>query len=425
MSIPIDIPLPLPAPEGVLKILLVVTFIVHILFVGLMVGGAYWSVIFKLLARLPGREDPFYERLARETLSTVTVNKSVAVVLGVAPLLLIGLSYTSYWYTANMITVRAFLSIIWLVILAFWLLYAYKYTWDSLQDRPMLHLSFGAAGCAIFTFVPLIFLANVNLMLLPFEWDSTGGFLEALLLPNVLPRYLHFLVAVCAMIGFFAAIYFWYLGRKSDDPFYGRAQRIGLKWALTATLLQGVFGSLVFLTLPDGAYSRSLLIHLGVAITLAAIVCMVLIRALKQTSGKLIIAACALLGVIALLMSVSRHIVRENLLREPRRLAEQRTRQYRADLAAFLEVYTPEGEKPRTGANLFNQYCASCHTRGRRLVGPSLEYMIEKYESSREEMIAFAVDPVKVNPDLPRMPKPMADKAEIKKIVDYILGGGG
>ena len=140
-GIPIDIPLPLPAPLGVLKLLLVITFIVHILFVGLMVGGAYWSVIFKFMSRLPGREDPFYDRLARETLSTVTVNKSIAVVLGVAPLLLIALAYTRYWYTANMITVGAFLSIVWLVILAFWLLYAYKYTWDSLARRPAIHLS--------------------------------------------------------------------------------------------------------------------------------------------------------------------------------------------------------------------------------------------------------------------------------------------
>ncbi len=423
MNIPIDIPLPLPAPEGVLKLLLVVTFIVHIFFVGIMVGGAYWSVIFKLLAKLPGKEDPFYERLARETLSTVTVNKSIAVVLGVAPLLLIGLTYTRYWYTANMITVKAYLSIVWLVILAFWLLYAYKYTWDRLAERPRIHLALGIGGCAIFSIVPLIFLANVNLMLLPFKWESTRGFLDALLLPNVLPRYLHFMVAVCAMIGFFAAVYFWYVGRKTDDPFYERAQRIGLKWALAATLMQGVFGTLVFVTLPAGAYSKTLLIHLGIAITLAALVCVALIRALQKTSGARIITACVLLAAIALLMSVSRHIVRENLLREPHMIAEQRTRQYQADLASFLAIYSSEDGEAQTGAGLFRQYCTACHTRGRRLVGPPLEHMMEKYADKREDMIAYVTSPVKIDPDFPRMPKPMADEAEIERIVDYILSG--
>jgi len=421
-GIPIDIPLPLPAPLGVLKLLLVVTFIVHILFVGLMVGGSYWSVIFKFMSRLPGREDPFYDRLARETLSTVTVNKSIAVVLGVAPLLLIALAYTRYWYTANMITVGAFLSIVWLVILAFWLLYAYKYTWDSLARRPKIHLSLGVMACAIFSFVPLIFLANINLMLLPFTWDSTSGFFEALLLANVLPRYLHFLTAVCAIIGFFTAVYFWYLGRKSDDPFYARASRIGLKWALTATLLQGIFGTLNFITLPKGSYSISLLIPIGIALALVVIVCIALIKALQTSSGGPIVASIALLGAIALLMGVIRHTVRENLLREPHAMAEQRTEEYRTALASFLETYTPEGKIALGGEELFKRYCASCHARDRVLVGPSLAFMREMYEGAEDEMIAFALDPTKVDPDLPKMPKPPADRDEIEQIVRYILG---
>jgi cytochrome c len=421
MNIPIDIALPLPAPEGMLKILLVITFIVHILFVGLMVGGTYWSVIFKLLAKLPGREDPFYERLARETLSTVTVNKSIAVVLGVAPLLLIGLTYTRYWYTANMITVKAYLSIIWLVILAFWLLYAYKYLWDRLAEKPQIHLALGLGACVVFSIVPLIFLSNINLMLLPYKWEATRGFLDAILLANVLPRYLHFLVAICAMIGFFAAVYFWYRGRNTGDPFYERAQKIGLQWALTGTLLQGIFGTIVFLTLPEGAYSKSLIIHILLAIALAAVVCIVLIRTLQQPSGAGIITACVLLAVIALLMSVARHVVRENLLKEPHQVAQQRTREFQADLGAFLETYSPEAGVELTGDVLFRQYCGACHVSGKRLVGPSLEYMVEKYEGKRGDMISYVTNPIKVNPDYPKMPKPVAGATEIEKIVDHIL----
>ena len=39
-------------------------------------------------------------------------------------------------------------------------------------------------------------------------------------------------------------------------------------------------------------------------------------------------------------------------------------------------------------------------------------------------MIAFVLNPVKVNPDLPQMPRPVADREEIETIVEYILGGG-
>jgi cytochrome c len=51
--VPKDIPLPLPLPEWLLVVILVVSFLVHILFVNLMVGGlllTLWSQI-----KVPGR----------------------------------------------------------------------------------------------------------------------------------------------------------------------------------------------------------------------------------------------------------------------------------------------------------------------------------------------------------------------------------
>ncbi|GAB4330857.1 MAG: hypothetical protein Kow0099_01740 [Candidatus Abyssubacteria bacterium] len=417
VGIPIDLPLPLPGPEGVLKVLLVITFIVHILFVGLMLGGAYWAVIYRAL----GSEDPFYERLAREIDVTVTINKSLAVVLGVAPLLLIGLTYTRYWYTANVMTAPFFLSIVWVVIIAFLFLFAYKYSWDRFAERPLVHLSLGLIACGLLTLVPLIFLANINLMLLPYKWDMVSGFAQALLLPNVLPRYLHFLVAVCAMTGFFAAAWFWYRGRGSDDPFYMRAQRVGLKWALAGTLLQGVFGPFLFVTLPDGSYSNLLFVLIGVSVAAIAIVCIVLIRGLQKTSGGPILVSVVLLAGVALLMSFMRHTVRENLLREPHRVAEERTRQYFAELAQFREVEAAEEPTPETGEQLFKRFCSSCHATNRTLVGPSIEYMRDKYAGKPEQMIEFVLKPVRVNPDLPAMPSPGTDRRQTEKIVDHIL----
>ncbi len=417
VGIPIDLPLPLPGPEDVLKVLLVITFIMHIFFVGLMLGGAYWAVIFKIL----GRDDPFYERLAREIDATVTINKSLAVVLGVAPLLLIGLTYTRYWYTANVMTAPFFLSIVWVVAAAFLFLFAYKYSWDMFADRSLVHLSLGLIACGLLTLIPLIFLTNINLMLLPYQWDMTKGFVQALLMPNVLPRYLHFLVATFAMIGFFAAVWFWYRGRNSDDPFYPRAQRVGLKWALVATLLQGLAGPFSFITLPEGSYSNQLFILIGFAIAAVAVVCIVLIRGLQKTSGGPIIASAMLLAAVAVLMSFMRHTVRENLLREPHLVAEERTRRYFADLSQFREAQAAEVAKPETGEELFKIFCASCHASDRVLVGPSLEYMRDKYEGKPEKMIEFVLQPSKVNPDLPAMPPPSITRQQAEKIVDHIL----
>ena len=108
---PRDILLPLPLPEWLLVALLVFSFLLHILFVNLMLGGAL--VAFWLEWR--GRREPALDALAHEIARTVTVNKSLAVVLGVAPLLSINVLYTVFFYSANALTGRAWISVVPLV----------------------------------------------------------------------------------------------------------------------------------------------------------------------------------------------------------------------------------------------------------------------------------------------------------------------
>lgn len=424
-NIPIDIPLGLPGGFTFLRVLLVLTFILHIFFVGLMMGGTYWSIIYRII----GFRDRFSLRLAKEILDTVTITKSLAVVIGVAPLLVISLIYTIYWYSAIQLTFPYFLSIVWLVILAFLLLYTYKYTWDDWKDtHPFLHLSIGASAAAIFTVVPFIFLNNINLMLLPFEWEKVKGFFDALLLPNVLPRYLHFIVADFANIGFFAAAYFWYVGRNSDDPFYPRARNIGLRWALIAILLQGVFGPLNLFTMPQGFYSTGLLVLVLVGIALVTATSVLVIWMFNQFSKRKLVGSLLLIGSVAIVMSFIRDTVRENLLQKPEQIAQRNSRLYFAAVDDFLKTYVPpeeskEHEKGPSGKDLFNRYCASCHAADHVLVGPPFTYMVEKYHDQPEKMLEFVLNPVKVNPELPRMPKPPVSEQQAHEIIEYILSG--
>lgn len=47
--------------------------------------------------------------------------------------------------------------------------------------------------------------------------------------------------------------------------------------------------------------------------------------------------------------------------------------------------------------------------------------MVEKYSNKKDEMVAYVLNPVKIDPDYPSMPKPSAGEDEIEKVVDYIL----
>lgn len=60
--VPNDIPLDLPLPEWLLVVLLVVSFLAHIVFVNLMLGGS----LLTLWAQLKGLREKEYDVLAHE-----------------------------------------------------------------------------------------------------------------------------------------------------------------------------------------------------------------------------------------------------------------------------------------------------------------------------------------------------------------------
>src|SRR5690606_37533180 len=104
----------------------------------------------------------------------------IAVVLGVGPLLIVSVIYTQYFYSSTILIGKAWLSVIIILIVAFLLLYLYKFTWDRWQTKKGIHLTVGSIGAIILLFVPLIFIVNVVSMLYPEEWAGANGFFHSL-----------------------------------------------------------------------------------------------------------------------------------------------------------------------------------------------------------------------------------------------------
>ena len=272
--LPHDIPLPLPLDRVLLQAVIVVLFLAHIIFVSFTVGGSLFAVVFEMI----GLRRPDFDTLARRITATITVNKSLAVVLGVGPLLAINVLYTIYFYSANALTGYAWISIVPLVAIAFLLMYAYKYSWDALARRKGLHLTIGWAGVLLFLIVPFIFLTNINLMLFPDRWTAVHGFLSALALPNVLPRYAHFLLACIALTALFMLGYFTQAGFPVESTFrqLGRPALRRLFYGIAggATALQLIAGPVVLVTLPRHGVSIFLIVVIvtGAVLGLSAIV---------------------------------------------------------------------------------------------------------------------------------------------------------
>lgn len=331
--VPRDIPLPLPMPEWVLVPLLIISFLAHILFVNLMVGGTFLEIIFQIL----GLKDKKYDLLAKRIAETVTVNKSLAVVLGVAPLLIINTLYTVYFYSANALTGTAFISIVPLVAVAFLIIYYHKYNWDKFEGRRKLHIAILSIAFAIFLFVPLVFVSNVNLMLFPERWGEIRGFISSIFISNVIPRYFHFFAGTMAVTGLFIA---WYFSRSKYPlktnltGFTKKGIRdTGLKITFFVTLSQIVFGPLLFFTLPWRGVTWGLAYIIITAISIAAVAMYYVWQEIRSDQkGRYLIKIILLLSLTVLLMGWGRHTYRSNVLSPHQKLMKQKTEQSKSQV---------------------------------------------------------------------------------------------
>ncbi len=107
----------------------VLTFALHILFVQLMLGTSaitIWGAF---------KNDDKWRRLAAAMLEIAKVSVSVAIVIGVAPLLFVQVVYDPHWYTSNVLSAQWVIGFIVILIFAYWAMYAYYFINGKNKDK--------------------------------------------------------------------------------------------------------------------------------------------------------------------------------------------------------------------------------------------------------------------------------------------------
>ncbi|MBL9094568.1 MAG: cytochrome ubiquinol oxidase subunit I [Planctomycetaceae bacterium] len=424
---PRDIPLALPAPEWLLQGAIVVFFILHILFVNLMLGGAILTLYFERLGYRRG--EPKFDALARRIAATVTVNKSLAVVLGVGPLLAMNVLYSVYFYSANALTGTAWVSIVPLAASAFLLLYWHKFSWEKMAGEKRRHMAILIVAVALLLAIPLIFLTNINLMLFPERWTSIAGFFSAAILPNVLPRYAHFLLATQAVTGLFLA---WHLGRRQhadlEDLTPPTLRRMFYRVTLYASLAQFLVGPTVYFTLPSRGVTNQMtgVILAGVTMALAGI--LFLWQEIYETDERIgrgyWFVVAFLFGTVCC-MALGRHLYREESIASHRTRMQERTAKFEVLSQAAFDDYQRELAKFPPEQRLFNFRCGACHAIDTVRVGPSLREIAGIYKDKPEGIVAWAMSPGKKRPSFPQMPKMShVGERDLTTIAQYMISAG-
>lgn len=431
IPIPRDIALPLPASPVALELLLLIAFLAHIVFVNLMVGGS----ILVLAFQIRGRKQPEFDTLARAIATTVTVNKSLAVVLGVAPLLLVNVLYTVHFYTANALTGTAWIMLIPAIAATFLLLYLHKFTWDRLRDHRSVHIAILGLAVVLLLLIPLVFIANVNLMTFPERWTSVRGFAGALAIPNVFPRYLHF-VAASLVLTSLAGV--WYVGRPAfpAEQLFHALDRAALRRAFysvafVGSLAQFIIGPLVLFTVPTQGLTAQVVSIVLIGAIVAVPATWGIWKELRdaQGAGRRLRFIAGYLAITVVAMGLGRHLYRGVALAEHRRAIQVATEEWGYDAAQAESDVRLGIMRAAAGVSegeaLFKANCGACHGLDRRVVGPPLVEIAQIYADDPDGIVTWARAPGKKRADMPQMPAMSSlGDAKLKAIAEHMLAAG-
>lgn len=288
--IPSPEPIALPGPEPLLHVLLVAGFLFHAIFMNIVLGGTPIMVLTEWIAQRT--QNLHFVRLGKTLAALLPGAMALAVVLGVAPLLFVQILYGQLMYTAAILIGNVWAMVIVMLIVGYYGLYLFKYGRSLLRDWPRLRLAIGIVSAAMFLCTALVFVTMSVLMLNPERWLAVHahGFIEALAVPSILPRYLHMVLAATAGAGMVLILYGvvlqspWRSRIKSlgeTPPNYGAwVVRYGAGWALVGTLPQIVVGPWLLMSLPpavrgvliDGGSTPSIVFFTALTFALLALV---------------------------------------------------------------------------------------------------------------------------------------------------------
>lgn len=230
----------IPVPWGWLYFFLILTFVLHLLFMNVMLGSAVMAFVRDLRKKDAD--------VVRDISGKLPYTIAFTVNLGVAPLLFVQVLYGQFMYVSSVLMAVYWLSVIGLLILFYYSAYCYSLEFDKM---PAARTWFIGLAVILGLIVAFLFTNNMTLMIQPATWkeyfSNRFGTILNLGDPTLWPRYLHFVAASVAMGGLFQAL----LAKIRHDP-RGRERKInlGMQWFFYATAAQLFIGFWFLISLP-------------------------------------------------------------------------------------------------------------------------------------------------------------------------------
>ena len=423
-----------------LHYLLILIQFLFVPFIGMVLGGTTLSLYYRWKGI--NEENEYYLRFAKDVIDLVTVNKSIGIIIGIAPLFTSIIIFAQLLHSSQ-ISVISYMMFAFLVLSSgLILIYAYRYSLtfteifssideENISDKIVsseikkyrkgnehLNIKSGRYGI-VFLYISLwIIVACLTITTFNSKIEAISIF--SLFSTEVIVKYISFVLAAFSITGgvIFFGFFYWEGGKQNlDETYKNIVKSIATKTTFTSAVLLPIFIMVDIYVLPENALSGYVLGYAVIALILFFIAYIFLYVMVKESTLRFSgpVFYIILFAVFSIIIKDQMAMSNATKLQ-----SEELNVKYEKYLAALETENGPV--KQVSGQDIFNNICSACHRFDRKLVGPAYKNVLPKYEGHKSQLIAFIRNPVKKNPDFPPMPNPGLKPNEAEAVATYILG---
>ncbi|MEN3047083.1 MAG: hypothetical protein ABDH49_08975 [Candidatus Hydrothermales bacterium] len=300
-------PLGIPSFPFLFQFLMVLTFVIHILFVNLTLGSVLMSLF------LSFKKDEYSKKLSSTLIRATPFFISMSILFGIAPLLFVQVIYDAFFYTASVLLGLYVVLFIFAMMLGYTLIYISYFKKEKNENlfKVLTIISF-----VLFLFSGFVMHAISYLSLIPEKWMEIFTSSEPVNTSGTqlkhfqISRFLHFIIPSFLNLGIFLMLYSeYYKDREDIDKKYiDFVYTKGAKLSFYFIILQILIGLWFLLEIPAkfNFYLNPLLI---VGVLLSLILAFFLYKNLREK--KVDLKVITILSLLTLFfMSYSRESLR-------------------------------------------------------------------------------------------------------------------
>ncbi|HEX2983670.1 MAG TPA: c-type cytochrome [Ignavibacteriales bacterium] len=423
-----------------LHYLLMLSMALLLLYTGALFGGTFFSLMFSRLKKYSA--DKRYIEISKNYIDLPTSNKSLSLGLALVPFLSIILSLSQLLHQGETVFVLYMIISFILYTAGIILIFTYKNSFDvyaliksfegmiilpankktddaieSSKERFPLKVKAGTWGFVLLAISLWIFFGAFSGAMNKYAWANAGFFTILFSLSGLIKLFFFIAAALTFAAGYYLYIHFHQKAGAEESDVKQSILKFNLSISIILIVVQAVLLSINIFTFPQGSLSGFIFISLILSLIIALIAINMFYNMLKENKRSYIVPAFySAAAVFVSFVIIDGSAFKVSNVKQDVMLAAN----YDKIHAQMLEK-AGGGLTSISGEEIFNNRCSACHSFERQLVGPAYNNVLPKYEGKKNNLVAFILNPVKVDPKFPPMPNQGLKPNEAEAIAEYLL----